>query len=99
EELLALDAVHPALAGHGPPAQVREHDLGDLGVVPDHVRLGGPGAGVENLVEAAQAQAAALDDDVRPLGHGARPPQDNSPRQGETVQMRAIWTGSVAFGL
>ena len=55
------DAVGPALAGHGPPDDVRDHRGRDARVVVDDLRLGRARLGVEHLLEVRQTQASPAD--------------------------------------
>ena len=61
--LLGAHAVGPALAGHRPPGDVRDHRRTDAGVVVDHLALGRARLGVEDLVEVRDAQSPAADAD------------------------------------
>ena len=59
--LLGAHPVGPALAGHRPPGDVRDHRRSDAGVVVDHLALGRARLGVEHLVEVRDAQSPAAD--------------------------------------
>ena len=61
EEELALDAVGEALHGEGATRQVRQHRLGDAGVVVDELPLGEAGLGKEDLVQVGDRQLAVAD--------------------------------------
>ncbi len=61
EEVEALDAVGVALERGRAALQVRDHGVGDPGVVVDHLALGEPGLRVEDLVEVGQLQLAPAD--------------------------------------
>ncbi len=74
EERLVGDAVRPADPGDGAVLEVRQQDRRDLGVVVEHLALGGAGAGVEHLAEVADLERAALDVDVDLLPRGHQEP-------------------------
>ena len=61
EEAVALDAVRPPDAGDRAVLQQRQQHRRDLGVVVEHLALGGAGARVEDLVEVGELEGAALD--------------------------------------
>jgi hypothetical protein len=66
-EVLRLDAVRVALERERPPLQMRQHVRRDARVVVDHVALGEPGGGIEDLVEVGEGQRPALDVDLDPF--------------------------------
>ena len=62
--------------------QMREQDRRHLGVVGEHVGLGGLGLGIEDLVEVAQLEGMAVDGHqlrVRRLGHARHCGTDTAP--------------------
>jgi len=61
--LLGAHPVGPALAGHRPAGDVRDHRRADAGVVVDHLALGRARLGIEDLVEVRDAQSSAADAD------------------------------------
>ena len=69
-EVGARDAVGVALERQRAPAQVAEQHRRDAGVVVDHLPLGEPGLGIEDLVEVRQREPAAVDVHLEALGHG-----------------------------
>jgi hypothetical protein len=64
-EELALDPVGVALQRHRPAAQVRQQDLGEVGVGVDQVALGEADRGIEDLGEVGDGQLAILDPEAR----------------------------------
>ena len=60
EERRLVDAVGPALAGDGAACDVRDHRLGDVDVVVEHLRLGGTRRRVQHLVRVCQLHPAEL---------------------------------------
>src|SRR3954451_19474988 len=71
-EVGAADAVGIALEGQGAPPQVREQRRRDPRVVVDHLALGEPRLGIEDLVEVREGQPPAVDVDLEALGHATR---------------------------
>ena len=81
---------------------MRQDRLGDRGVVVDHLTLGEPGLGIEDLVEVRQRQPPAFDLDRLLLGAmagtvPARPPQTRW--YGHHGHVQSIWRGTISFGL
>ena len=69
EERRLLHTVGPPFAGGRPAGDVRQHDLGDGGVVAEDVRLGGAGGGIEHLVGVGQRDAGTFRRARRPSRH------------------------------
>ena len=85
EEAGPLHAVRPADPGHRPVREVRQQHRRDAGVVVEHLALGGAGARVEDLVEVADPQRAALDvDKDLGLGRAHRPIAITGTRSGSS---------------
>ena len=57
--LSGSDAVHPAFSGGRAMSRVRDQQVGDLGVVAEHIGFGRAGFGVEHLVEMGQREAVS----------------------------------------
>ncbi len=82
EEAQVLDPVRPADPGHRPVLEVGQHHRRDRRVVVEHLALGGAGARIEHLAQAADLQGPALDVDedlllVVGLLFGIRDPRRN----------------------
>src|SRR3954471_11194539 len=71
-EVGAADPVGIALERQRPPAQVRQQDRRDARVVVDHLPLGEPRLGIEDLVEVREGQPPPVDVDLQALGHATR---------------------------
>jgi hypothetical protein len=62
-EVRAVDALGVALEREGPVPQVRQEHRGDPGVVVDHLTLGEPGLGIQDLFQVGELEPPAVDVD------------------------------------